>query len=108
MAITQSQVDANRVRSQFASGAYLDSAATPEAMVFTLGFKPRYVKVVNETDMTIVEWHESLAATKSFKQAQNGDSTLATDSAIVVSDSGFTFLKALTIQNKQYRWMALA
>lgn len=97
------------VRTNFASGSFLDSAATPEAMVLTLGFVPRYVMVLNETDGLMVEWYDDMAATNTKKTGADGAITLATDSAIVVDEDAMTvtFLKALTVQNKQYRWIAL-
>lgn len=105
MAITRSK-SMHQVRN-FACGSFLDDAGTPEAMVIVCGFLPRYVRVVNETDRTQTEWFEGMADTNTLKQAQNGDGSLATDTAILVAHPGFTFLKALTIQNKQYRWIAI-
>jgi hypothetical protein len=107
MAIVQTQSNGNGVVYK-ASGSYLDDAATPEAMVIECGFTPRYVRVVNETDRTQTEKFEGMVDANSLKQAQNGDGSLATDSAIILNSKGFTFLKALTIQNKQYRWIAEA
>ena len=110
MAITQTNSDPTGVVS-YANGSYLDDAATPEAMVIELGFTPRYVMVMNETDRTKTEKFEGQVAANTVKTAVNGDATLATDSAILFSTTagtnGFTFLKALAIQNKQYRWIAL-
>lgn len=107
MAITQSQSNVPGSVVNKATGKYLDSAATPEAMEITLGFAPRYVIVVNVTDGLKVEKFEGMADANTVKTAANGNITLGADSAIIFSDYGFTFLKALTIQNKQYYWMAL-
>jgi hypothetical protein len=107
MAITETQNNGNGVLYR-ANGSYLDDAATPEAMVITCGFTPKYVRVVNETDRTQTEKFESMVDANTLKIAANGDATLATDSAIIFNEKGFTFLKALTIQNKQYRWIAEA
>lgn len=106
MAITATQSNPlNTMR--FSSGSHLDSATTPEALVVSLGYTPRYVQVYNETDGLVVEYLEALAATKTKKTGADGAITLAVDSAIVVSQKGFTFLKSLTVQNKQYRWFAI-
>ena len=107
MAITQSQTKAPASVYNHAQGRYLDDAGTPDAMEIDLGFMPRYIKVINETDRTVVEWYYGMAATNSLKTAADGVMTLATDSAILVADNAFTFLKALTVQNKQYQWVAL-
>ena len=105
MTITRSQSE-HQVRN-FATGSFLDDTGTPEAMVIVCGFLPRYIRVVNETDRTQTEWFKGMAATNTLKIGADGTATLATDSAIIALAPGFTFLKALTIQNKQYRWIAI-
>jgi len=107
MAVTQSQSQHPASVTNIAVGSYLDDAATPEAMTITLGFTPRYVLVLNATDLSKVEKWEGMAAINTLKTATAGDITVAVDSAILINSMGFVFLKALTIQNKQYGWMAI-
>jgi hypothetical protein len=107
MAITQSQSKQPADVTNIVIGSYLDSAGTPEAMTITLGFTPRYVIVVNQTDATKVEKFEGMADAVTVKTAQNGAITAGADSAIIFSSTGFVYLKALTIQNKQYSWVAI-
>ena len=133
MAITSTQFNTS-LRMQFASGSYLDSAATPAAAVITLGFSPRYVRVVNETTRVQEEWFFGMAATKTLAQAAAGTGTLDTSSLIVVTDptavlstadaadtttgaayqstanpdraAKFTIAAAVMAQNDQIRWQA--
>lgn len=105
MTITASQTVAPSAYN-FASGKHLDDAATPAAFVATIGFKPRYVKFVNLTDRTIFEFFEGMAATHTLKTVAAGTVTDDTNSAIVVSASGFTVAAANILQNKQYHWVA--
>lgn len=137
MAITSSQKNSDR-QAQLATGAYLDSAATPEAMTITLGFNPRYVRVTNLTTRVQHEWMDGMAATHTLKIAANGDATDDTNSAIVINTSNtqtpnaddlsvvsgaayqstmpgsttqvctFTFFAAGIAQNDQLHWQAMA
>jgi hypothetical protein len=110
---------------QFASGSQLDDAATPAAVTITLSFRPRYIRVVNETTRVEAEWFEGMAATKTLKTVANGTRTLDTTSLIapvtvtsVQSNNdnptetsqyySFTILAASMAQNDQIRWQAMA
>ena len=107
MAITQTQTNAvDRVKT--AHGAYLDDAATPDAMTITVGFYPRYIRVINLTDRIEYEWIKGMAATQTLKTVAAGTRTLDTNSEITIGADGrsFTLLKASTVQNKQYHWIA--
>ena len=107
MTITSTQSKIPASVTNIAVGRYLDDAGTPDAMTITLGFTPRYVLVVNITDLSKVEKYEGMAAATTLKTATAGDITAGADSAILINSMGFVFLKALTIQNKQYSWLAI-
>jgi len=78
-------------RGQMATGRYLDTG-TVAAYTFVLGFKPRYVKVVNHaaTGATL-EWIEGMAADSAAKYVAAGDKTLVTSNGITVCEAGFVF-----------------
>lgn len=102
MAITQSTTPAIS-KVHFANGSHLDSAGSPADASILLGFNPRFVQVVNETDRITFEWYEGQATAHGVKTAANGDRSLETSALIGVVGSTISFP---VIQNKQYRWQA--
>jgi len=72
------------------TASYLDTGTTA-AYTFTCGFKPRYVKVINETDRNAIEWFEGMADAEGIVTVAAGTVTLVTSNGITVSDSGFIF-----------------
>lgn len=107
MAITASQSNEQSVNGS-TQGYFLDSAATPAALAPAVGYKPRFVQVVNLTDRITFEWYEGMAADSMIQTVAAGTRTLVVSAAITVSDSGFTVAAALILQNKQYAWRALS
>ena len=103
MAITSSTSSAANLL-HFANGSHLDSGGSPADASIKLGFIPRFVQVVNETDRITFEWYEGIASEAGVKTAANGDRTLETSGLIGVSGDTITFP---VIQNKQYRWISL-
>jgi len=76
---------------RIATGSYLDTG-TVAAYDFTdLGFTPRYVKVVNETDRTQIEWYEGMADSEGIVTVADGTRTLVTSEGIIPLVNGFTF-----------------
>jgi len=101
MAITQTQVGGVE-RIQCDSGSYLDSAGGAASL--TLGFEPRKIEVVNETDRVTWEWYKGQATANGIATAAAGTRTLETSGLITVTGNrkfGFTSVAA-----KQYRWRA--
>lgn len=135
MALTTTQRNPRQL-DQMAVGSYKDSAGTPGAMSITLGFDPRYIRVVNLTTRVEYEWYKDMAATHTLKTVANGTRTDDTGSAIVVTTStnqtpnaddlsvvagaayqstmegatvpvaAFTFIAAGIAQNDQLHWEA--
>ena len=103
MAVTSSTTNAVEL-TRMATGSYLDDAATPDAASITLGFNPRIVRVENETDRILFEWHEGNDSAKGVKTVAAGTRTLETNGLITVSGDTIGFPVA---QNKQYRWVAI-
>lgn len=106
MAITSSQTNAIEL-TRFASGKFADDAGSPAAMVVTLGFTPRYVKMVNTTTIQVQEWFSGMGDADAFK-AVNADATqlsMITSGGITVSGDDVTFPAAA--QNDVVYWVAV-
>ena len=89
--MTQTITQANPlVTSRIATGRYLDTG-TVAAYTFTLGFKPRYVRVINSAATGgSFEWFEGMADDSAIKRlAADGVQSLVTSNGITVSDTGF-------------------
>lgn len=62
------------------------------------GFKPKYVRWVNLTDRTEIEWFEGMADNTSLKTIAAGTRTLeTTNGGITVDDKGFRVLQNATL-----------
>lgn len=89
----------------FASGSFTsDNTAT----IVTLGFKPRWVKVVNSTDVIVWEKIEGMAAANSVKTVTAGTTTVDTGSAILINTDGTITLSATAVGSaKAISWVAI-
>lgn len=93
----------------FASGSSTGAAAVIDV---TLGFKPRYVRVFNETDVILWEKFEGQADANTVKQVTAGTTTKDTGSAIVVMGdtdddyAGFQMSATLAASGKTLYWVA--
>lgn len=67
----------------FASGVYTGDGSG--AMNIAVGFTPRYVYVVDVTDVTTWEWMECFPATNTLKTVAAGTRTIDTGSLIVAN-----------------------
>ena len=107
MAVTQTQTQ-HQVRN-VAVGRYLTSS-TAAAIVLTLGFKPRWVRVINEAaSSSSFEWYEGMADASALKRALAGDITVVTTLGITPSASGFTIGldTDVNVINEQLDWIAI-
>lgn len=106
MAITQSQSQ-HQVRN-VAVGRYLDTG-TAAAFTITTGFKPRYVKVLNNTSRDWEEWFEGMADASAHKVVAAGTGTAITSLGITVSDTGFTvgLDTDINVSSEQISWIAI-
>jgi len=57
MAITSTQKNSEGIL-RYATGSYLDDAASPADATITLGFTPKYVRWINVTDRDEWEWFD--------------------------------------------------
>ena len=107
MAVTQSQSSDKGIVHR-AVGSYIDTG-TAAAFVITVGFQPRYVRVVNETSGDQIEWFEGMAAAEGFKRLANGTGAMVTSNGITVSATGFTIGldTDINVTSEQLSWLAL-
>lgn len=85
----------------FATGKIVYDATAIVATDYTkvtLGFRPRYVKWVNLTDRTVVEWREGFGVNECQKTVAAGAITLdTTAAAVVVDNNSFSILQNATL-----------
>ena len=99
MAITATQVDGVDL-ARVTTLSHLDDAASPDAASITVGRNPRYVRVENATDRTLLEWYEGMTTAHAVKTVAAGTRTLLTSAGITVVDDVVGFA---VVQSKQYR-----
>lgn len=96
---------------QVATGRYLDTG-TVAAYTFTLGFKPRYVKIqnLNASGYAAMEWYEGMADASAVLTGADGAVSVITTLGITVSDTGFTMglQTDVNVTSEQVSWLALA
>lgn len=93
---------------QRAVGSYLDSG-TAAAFNITCGFKPRYVKVMNEDGDCYEEWFEGMADSEAMKMVTGGTLAKITSHGIIPLDKGFTvgLDTDINVTSQQLSWIAL-
>ena len=106
MALVASQDNGDGVV-RFATGRYLTDA-TAAAIVIICGFRPRYVRVLNNTSADKYEWSKGMADASAFKQVAAGTSSAITTLGITPSGSGFTIGldTDVNVINEQLSWIA--
>jgi hypothetical protein len=78
-----------------------------------LGFKPRYVKLINLTDRIVNEISDTMAATQTLKTVAAGTMTLDTDTDLLLVDGisddfrGFQVSAAVNIAAKVFHYIAI-
>lgn len=97
------------VRTNFATGRILDTG-TVAAFPIVTGFKPRFVKVQNNTSGDYFEWYEGMADASATKNTgATGVITLVTSNGITVTDRGFTIGldTDINVTSEQISWIAI-
>lgn len=69
--------------------SFIDTG-TVAATSFTVGFRPRLVRVINETSRDMMEWFEGMTDGHGVKTVAAGTRTKVTSNGITVTDKGFT------------------
>lgn len=108
MAITvDTQTPSNVLR--MATGSYIDTGTEAAYTYTNLGFKPRYVKVINLTSGDQEEWFEGMTAAHAHKRVAAGTAAPITSLGITVSSTGFTIGLDTDINkdSEQVYWIAL-
>lgn len=73
-----------------------------------LGFVPRWIKVVNTTDVIVWEKIEGMPAVNSIKTVTAGTTTMDAGSAIIINDDGTVTLEQATVGSaKAISWVAI-
>ena len=108
MAITSTQSMHPASIRNVAVGSYISS---DEAAAFkiTTGFKPRYVRIVNETSGDQMEWFEGMADAEGIVRIAAGTCSIVTELGVTVAVDGFTLGLSLTLNvtDEQLSWLAL-
>ena len=106
MAVTESQNNGDGIV-RFATGSYLTDG-TAAAFDITCGFRPRYVRVVNETSRDMVEWFEGMGDADAIKTVAAGTRTAITTLGITPLTDGFTIGldTDVNVTSEQLRWVA--
>ena len=87
---------------------YADGTTTgaAEAVVVTLGFTPRHVKVFNLSDAMVWEKVAGMSAAQTIKTVTAGTTTTDTGSAIVFDENGFTMSATVATTGDALVWYA--
>lgn len=104
---TNTQSHCNGV-THFVVGKIVTDSAAASAQTISLGFTPRYVRLVNLTDRITDEWFEGMAQASSLHTVAAGTMTLETTNGITVAASSFTLTAATMLASKTFFWEACA
>jgi len=101
------QVPQNVVR--IATGRYLDTGTVAAYDFNDLGFKPRYVHIINNTSSDELIWVEGMADASGLKRVLNGTGSAITSHGVTVHDRGFIMGldTDINVSSEQVSWVAL-
>ena len=85
------------------SGAFTSDNTITEVI---LGFRPKYVKVVNVTDVIVREKIEGMADDACVNTVTAGTTTINTSGLITFQDNGFTLSATAVGDEKAIVWFA--
>lgn len=103
---SSTQTNGNGV-ANYAVGKIVTSAAAAEAATLTLGFTPRYFKLVNLTDRITDEWFEGMASASSLHAVAAGTMTLEATNGVAVSGVSVTLTATTLVASKTFYWEAV-
>jgi hypothetical protein len=94
---------------RMATGTYLDTGTVAAYDFEDLGFKPRYIRVINTTSGDEECWIEGMTAAHAFKRIAAGTGAATTSLGLTVTDRGFTFGldTDMNVASEQVYWVAL-
>jgi len=108
MAITSTQSQQPASVNNTAVGSYIDTG-TAAAFKITVGFQPRFVRVINEDGDCHEEWYEGMADAESMKMLTGGTYAKMTTHGITVASDGFTvgLDTDINVTSQQLSWLAI-
>lgn len=86
---------------RLATGEFTTDATTTAEL--TTGFKPRFIKIIDETTQEEYSWISTMGVTDIHQRVDNGTSAMDTTQIITAGDRGFTFVPKAS---KTYSWAA--
>jgi hypothetical protein len=94
---------------RIATGTYKDTGTVAAYTFSDLGFKPRYIRVINTTSGDEECWIEGMTAAHAFKRVAAGTGAAITSLGLTVTDRGFTFGldTDMNVTSEQVYWVAL-
>lgn len=94
--------------SNVAVGRYINGV-TAAAFTITTGFKPRHVRVVNNTSQDELNWFEGMADASGFKRLAAGTATAISSNGITPTANGFTvgLDTDINVLSEQLSWVAI-
>jgi len=99
-----------RALAQIATGTYLDTGTVAAYDFTTLGFTPRWVRVINETSGDVIEWNEGMADAEGYKRVAAGTGAMVTSHGITPLANGFTLGldTDINVTSEQCSWVAMS
>ena len=114
LTVTQGAISQSAGISNFAAGSFSTGAGDAIAVEQVCGFKPRYVRIIDETNATVYEKTEGMTAAKTVKvlPGTTGASDTVTQSVesgtlIAFGDRGFTVAAGLAVASSSFSWIAI-
>lgn len=103
---TQSKTPASVAN--IALGRYVNGV-TAAAVLITTGFRPRHVRIVNNTSMDELNWFEGMADASGFKRLAAGTATAIAANGITPTANGFTIGldTDINVLSEQLSWIAI-
>lgn len=90
-----------------AQGKIVTTAATAAAHSITLGFVPKYFRIINLTDRIVDEWFEGMASASSLHAVAAGTLTLETTNGVAVDENVVTLTATTMVASKTFYWEAI-
>lgn len=101
---------------RIAHGRYFDDAAIAADVDFDIGFMPRFVRIMNETGLAVLEWSEGMTDGLGLKtitagtmsEVAAGDGITPVGALVTDSILGFTLGQDadILVTNEQLSWWA--
>ena len=94
---------------RIATGTYLDTGTVAAYTYSDLGFKPRYIRVINLTSGDEECWIEGMTAAHALKRVAAGTGSAITSLGLTVGDRGFTLGldTDVNVTSEQVYWVAI-